>query len=77
MCIGKEQDDDDQNIAGQPDLDADLSSLVTGSLNSFGACLYDMTNRIDAATVCGVDPDGLFSTLGCPSKACKKSKKNP
>ncbi|XRB18229.1 hypothetical protein RI054_17g80750 [Pseudoscourfieldia marina] len=69
VCIGKEQD--------QPDLDADLSSLVTGSLNSFGACLYDMTNRIDAATVCGVDPDGLFSTLGCPSKACKKSKKNP
>ena len=64
MCIGKEQ----------PDLDADLSSLVTGSLNRFGACLYDMTNRIDAATVCGVDPDGLFSTLGCPSKACKKSK---
>ncbi|XRB03496.1 hypothetical protein NFJ02_17g28510 [Pycnococcus provasolii] len=67
VCIGKEQ----------PDLDADLSSLVTGSLNRFGACLYDMTNRIDAATVCGVDPDGLFSTLGCPSKACKKSKKKP
>ena len=58
VCIGN----------NQPDLDADLSELVTGSLSSFFSFCYQDSNP--APTVCGNGTDGLFSTLGCPSNAC-------
>jgi len=59
VCIGDTVNGD------QPDLDADLSELVTGSLSFSGFCSLS-----DAPTVCGNGTDGLFSTLGCPSNAC-------
>jgi len=58
VCIG-------DNI-NQPDLDADLSDLVSGSLPSGSPCYTDSF----ASTVCGNGTDGLFSTDGCPSNAC-------
>ena len=63
VCIG-----DDIN---QPSLDADLSSLVTGSLvtGTPGDPCYGgtdpPTNQLNATTVCGVEPNGLFTTEGC------------
>ena len=65
VCIG-----DDIN---QPSLDADLSSLVTGSFAGFSPCYGrtdPFTNQLNATTVCGVVPDGLFTIAGCPSMAC-------
>ena len=64
VCIG-----DDIN---QPSLDADLSSLVTGSFAGFFPCYGGTnppTNQLNAEKVCGVD-GGLFTTAGCPSMAC-------
>ncbi|XRA96198.1 hypothetical protein NFJ02_01g38940 [Pycnococcus provasolii] len=61
VCIG-----DDIN---QPSLDADLSSLVTGSLPQFGNCYGGTETPLNVEKVCGVD-DGLFTTAGCPSMAC-------
>jgi len=61
VCIGNQID--------QPDLNADLSKLVTRSLFSFAAC-YQVSN---APTVCGPDGGlGLFSSPSnrCPSNAC-------
>ena len=56
LCIGNDQ----------PDLDADLSELVTGSLSGASVC-----DNSDAPTVCGNGTtDGVFSTVGCPSNAC-------
>mmetsp|Transcript_5416 Transcript_5416/g.13659 ORF Transcript_5416/g.13659 Transcript_5416/m.13659 type:complete len:170 (+) Transcript_5416:3-512(+) len=60
VCIG-----DDIN---QPSLDADLSSLVTGSFAVFSPCYGrtdPFTNQLNATTVCGVEPNGLFTTEGC------------
>jgi len=60
VCIG-----DDIN---QPSLDADLSSLVTGSFAGFSPCYGrtdPFTNQLNATTVCGVEPNGLFTTEGC------------
>ncbi|GHP06926.1 hypothetical protein PPROV_000567000 [Pycnococcus provasolii] len=73
VCIGDE--------SNQPSLDADLSSLVTGSFTGFSDDCYGgidpPTNQLNATTVCGVVPDGLFTTAGCSvtSKACKNTKK--
>ncbi|XRB20787.1 Kin17_mid domain-containing protein [Pseudoscourfieldia marina] len=61
VCIGNQID--------QPDLDADLSELVTGSLFPDFFCYQDS----NAPTVCGPSGDGgLFSSTsgGCPSNAC-------
>ena len=61
VCIGDE--------SNQPSLDADLSSLVTGSFTGFSDDCYGgidpPTNQLNATTVCGVVPDGLFSDFGC------------
>ena len=65
VCIGDE--------SNQPSLDADLSSLVTGSFAVFSPCYGrtdPFTNQLNATTVCGVVPDGLFTIAGCPSMAC-------
>ena len=60
VCIGN----------NQPDLDADLSELVTGGFQTVPVCYQEDSN---APTVCGAD-GGLFSpnpTGGrCPSNAC-------
>ncbi|XRB14852.1 hypothetical protein RI054_09g46920 [Pseudoscourfieldia marina] len=59
VCIGNDQ----------PDLDADLSELVTGSFLGLDVCYQDS----DASTVCGPDGGlGLFSSPSnrCPSNAC-------
>ena len=65
VCIGDE--------SNQPSLDADLSSLVTGSFLGVFPC-YGRTDpftiQLNATTVCGVVPDGLFTIAGCPSMAC-------
>ena len=60
MCIGNNQN--------QPSLDADLSSLVTGSFLALDFCYQQDSN---ASTVCGAD-GGLFSSTSsrCPSNAC-------
>ena len=59
VCIGDEND--------QPSLDADLSSLVTGTFTSgFPFCYGGGTQPpLEAEKVCGVVPDGLFTTEGC------------
>merc|ERR1712216_640142 len=60
VCIGDGND--------QPSLDADLSSLVTGSFAGFPPC-YGQTDpftiQLDAPTVCGKEGNGLFSDFGC------------
>jgi len=56
VCIGNDQN--------QPDLDADLSDLVTGSLP--GSPCSDSS----APTVCGNGTAGVFSDDTCPSNAC-------
>ncbi|XRB22508.1 Kin17_mid domain-containing protein [Pseudoscourfieldia marina] len=76
VCIGDE--DGGSGFAGQPSLDADLSSLVTGTFTSgYPFCYGGGTQPpLNATTVCGVVPDGLFTTAGCSvtSKACKNTK---
>ncbi|XRB10449.1 hypothetical protein RI054_01g02620 [Pseudoscourfieldia marina] len=79
VCIGDE--DGGSGFAGQPSLDAHLSSLVTGTFNGVFAFCYGSgtnppPNQLNATTVCGVVPDGLFTTAGCSvtSKACKNPK---
>ena len=58
VCIG-----DDMN---QPLLDADLSSLVTGVFSGFSVCYGSGGDPpLAAPTVCGVVPNGLFTTEGC------------
>ncbi|XRB17221.1 hypothetical protein RI054_14g70660 [Pseudoscourfieldia marina] len=70
VCIGDEND--------QQFLDADLSSLVTGFFSEFFDVCYGGGTQppLNATTVCGVVPDGLFTTAGCSvtSKACKNPK---
>ena len=59
VCIGNDQ----------PDLDADLSELVTESFLGLDVCYQDS----NAPTVCGPDNgSGLFSSPidRCPSNAC-------
>ncbi|GHP07236.1 hypothetical protein PPROV_000597700 [Pycnococcus provasolii] len=57
------------NESNQPSLGADLSSLVTGFFSGFSDDCYGgidpPTNQLNAPTVCGVVPDGLFTTEGC------------
>ena len=68
VCIG-----DDIN---QPSLDADLSSLVTGSFAGFSPCYGrtdPFTNQLNATTVCGKEVNGLFSDFGCPSAGCPET----
>ena len=57
VCIGNQID--------QPDLNADLSKLVTGNVFDDPLC-----SDSNASTVCGAGGTGLFSTDGCPSNAC-------
>ena len=59
VCIGDEND--------QQSLDADLSSLVTGSFTSGIPFCYGGGTQppLEAEKVCGVVPDGLFTTEGC------------
>ena len=66
MCIGDV--DGSEFIPGQQSLDADLSSLVTGSFAGFSPCYGGNNpppNQLNATTVCGVEPNGLFTTAGC------------
>ena len=69
MCIGNV--DGDEFTPGQPSLDADLSSLVTGSFSGFPFCYGGGTDPPPLAVdnICGVDDGGLFTTAGCPSNA--------
>ena len=81
VCIGNKEGDPNPNpgdseIAGQPDLDANLKSLVTGSFSQSSGCYGAGTEPpLDADNICGPKKEiGLFSKDGCPSKACKKPK---
>ena len=58
VCIGNDQ----------PDLDADLSELVTGGFQTVPVCYQDS----NVPTVCGAD-GGLFLSTSdrCPSNACR------
>ena len=78
MCIGNV--DGSEFTPGQQSLDADLSSLVTGTLTSGFAFCYGGLGPVsqpplEADNICGVD-GGLFTTAGCSvtSKACKNPK---
>jgi len=70
VCIGNV--DGDEFTPGQPSLDADLSSLVTGSFSGFPFCYGGGTDPPPLAVdnICGVDDRGLFTAIGCPSNAC-------
>ncbi|GHP06495.1 hypothetical protein PPROV_000524000 [Pycnococcus provasolii] len=68
VCIGDE--------SNQPSLDADLSSLVTGSFAGFSPCYGRTdphTNQLNAEKVCGKEGNGLFSDFGCPSAGCPET----
>ncbi|XRA97200.1 hypothetical protein NFJ02_03g100760 [Pycnococcus provasolii] len=70
VCIGNESD--------QQSLDADLSSLVTGTFAGFstGICYGGTdppTNQLNATKVCGKEVNGLFSDIGCPSAGCPET----
>jgi len=75
VCIGDEND--------QPSLDADLSSLVTGTFAGFstGICYggtdppndLQTLNQLNAEKVCGKEGNGLFSDFGCPSAGCPET----
>ncbi|XRB17245.1 retinal pigment epithelial membrane protein [Pseudoscourfieldia marina] len=70
VCIGDQND--------QQFLDADLSSLVTGTFTSgfpfcYGGGTDPPTNQLNATTVCGKEGIGLFSDFGCPSAGCPET----